>query len=120
MVRPHLEYGSAIWGPYYQADIKTVEAVQHRVTKLIPTLRIEDRLKSLKLPSLVYRRRRGDMSNNISSIFTCNIQIVFLSGLVFYRNTFKEHVSFFTLLLEIFRNPRFEFEFIFHFGNFFH
>ena len=64
MVRPHLEYGSAIWGPYYQADIKTVEAVQHRVTKLIPTLKdkaYEGRLKSLKLPSLVYRRRRGDM-----------------------------------------------------------
>ena len=64
MVRPHLEYGNAIWGPYYQADIKTVEAVQHRVTKLIPTLKdktYEDRLKSLKLPSLVYRRRRGDM-----------------------------------------------------------
>ena len=64
MVRPHLEYGSAIWGPYYQADIKTVEAVQHKVIKLIPTPKdktYEDRLKSLKLPSLVYRRRSGDM-----------------------------------------------------------
>ena len=64
MVRPHLEYGNAIWGPFYQADIKAVEAVQHRVTKLIPQLKdkpYEERLRSLELPSLVYRRRRGDM-----------------------------------------------------------
>ena len=64
MVRPHLEYGNAIWGPFYQADIKAVEAIQHRVTKLIPQLKdkpYEERLKILKLPSLMYRRKRGDM-----------------------------------------------------------
>ena len=64
MVRPHLEYGNAIWGPFYQADIEAVEAIQHRITKLIPQLKdkpYEERLKILKLPSLVYRRKRGDM-----------------------------------------------------------
>ena len=64
MVRPHLEYGNAIWGPFYQGDIKMVEAVQHRATKLIPHLRdkpYEERLKALQLQSLVYRRKRGDM-----------------------------------------------------------
>ena len=50
MVRPHLEYGNAIWGPFYQGDIKMVEAVQHRATTLIPHLRdkpYEERLKAL-------------------------------------------------------------------------
>ena len=38
--------------------------VQRRATKLIPELRdrdYEDRLRTLKLPSLYYRRARGDM-----------------------------------------------------------
>ena len=64
MFRPHLEYGNTIWGPFYQGDKKLVEAVQRRATKLIPGLKektYEERLKLLKLPSLVYRRKRGDM-----------------------------------------------------------
>ena len=45
-------------------DMKSVESVQRRATKLIPELReqtYQERLKALRLPSLVYRRRRGDM-----------------------------------------------------------
>ena len=64
MVRPHLEYGNAIWGPCNQGDIRMVEGIQRRATKLIPDLRgipYEERLKKLNLPSLAYRRRRGDM-----------------------------------------------------------
>ena len=64
MVRPHLEYGNAIWGPCYKADLKLVEGVQRRATKLIPELYdmpYEDRLRELKLPSMEYRRKRGDM-----------------------------------------------------------
>ena len=64
LVRPHLEYGNVIWGPYFKEDIKAVEKVQRRATKLVPNLRemsYEDRLRALKLPSLCHRRRRGDM-----------------------------------------------------------
>ena len=64
MVRHHLEYGNAIWGPCYMGDLKLVEGVQRRATKLIPelyNLPYEDRLRELKLPSMEYRRRRGDM-----------------------------------------------------------
>ena len=38
--------------------------VQHRATRLIPVLRnlsYEERLKIINLPSLVYRRLRGDL-----------------------------------------------------------
>ena len=64
MVRQPLEYGNAIWGPCYVGDMKLVEGVQRRATKLIPhlyELPYEDRLKFLKLPSMEYRRLRGDM-----------------------------------------------------------
>ena len=64
MVRPHLEYGNLIWGPFFKQDMKSVEKIQRRATKLVSSIKdlsYEDRLKALKLPSLVYRRRRGDM-----------------------------------------------------------
>ena len=64
MVRPHLEYCNQIWGPFNVADMKLVERVQRRATRLVPELRqlpYEERLKKLHLPTLQYRRRRGDM-----------------------------------------------------------
>ena len=64
LVRPHLEYGNQVWGPFNMADKRLVERVQRRATKLVPTIRhlsYEERLRALKLPSLQYRRRRGDM-----------------------------------------------------------
>ena len=64
MVRPHLEYGNVIWCPRFQRDRIEVEKIQRRATKLIPNLRslpYKDRLVALGLPSLYYRRRRGDM-----------------------------------------------------------
>ena len=63
-VRPHLEYGNLIWGPFNRADEKLVERVQWRATRLVANIRIKpypERLKYLKLPSLHHRRRRGDM-----------------------------------------------------------
>ena len=64
LCRPILEFGNVIWHPQYQKDAVVVENVQRRATKLIPGLRdmeYEDRMRHLKLPSLAYRRDRGDM-----------------------------------------------------------
>lgn len=64
IVRPLLEYGNQTWGPFNMADRKLLERVQRRATKLIPEVRhlpYQERLRVLALPSLQYRRRRGDM-----------------------------------------------------------
>ena len=64
LVRPHLEYGNVVWGPFNRADQKLVERVQRRATRLVEeirTLPYSERLRRLNLPSLYYRRRRGDM-----------------------------------------------------------
>ena len=67
LVRPileHVEYGYPAWSPQYRKDCKFLENVQRRATKLAPALKdlsYEDRLRSLDLPSLYYRRARGDI-----------------------------------------------------------
>ena len=64
LVRPHLEYANQVWCPYKKKDLEAIENVQRRATKLLPTLKdlpYEERLKKLKLPTLAYRRVRGDM-----------------------------------------------------------
>ena len=64
LVRPHLEYANPVWNPYLKKHIDMIENIQRRATKLIPglsDLSYEDRLRRLKLPSLSYRRSRGDM-----------------------------------------------------------
>ena len=64
LVRPILEYCSVIWYPMYKAESLEIEKVQRRATKLIPGLKdisYSDRLTSLKLTTLAYRRQRTDI-----------------------------------------------------------
>ena len=55
-----------VWSPYRKDDIDAVESVQRRATRILPELRgidYEARLRSLKIPTLTYRRMRGDVIN---------------------------------------------------------
>ena len=64
MVRPLLEFSNVAWSPRYIKDQNLLEKVQKRATKMIPSLKklsYEERLKTMDLPSLSYRRRRGDL-----------------------------------------------------------
>ena len=64
LVRPILEYGHCIWQPSEKGLCIELEKVQKRATKMLGHLKdkpYSDRLKKLKLPSLEYRRLRGDM-----------------------------------------------------------
>jgi len=64
LVRPHLDYCSSVWNPYYSKDKELLERVQHRFTRLFPELRglpYDERLQQLGLWSLEERRNRADL-----------------------------------------------------------
>ena len=63
IVHPHLEYANSVWHPTNIKDITAIENVQRRATKYLPTMKnlsYEERLQKLGLPTLQYRRLRGD------------------------------------------------------------
>ena len=64
LVRSHLEYCSLVWSPYLKKNILSIEHVQRRVTKMIPSisaLTYEERLKRTGLISVENRRLRADL-----------------------------------------------------------
>ena len=64
LVRPHVEYASSMWSPFKLRDIKFIEGVQRRATRLSSDLRNEPyniRLTTLGLATLQFRRERADM-----------------------------------------------------------
>jgi hypothetical protein len=64
LVRPHLEYCVQAWRPHLIKDIKLIENVQRRATRMIPELHgqtYEQRLLKVNLTTLETRRLRGDL-----------------------------------------------------------
>ena len=63
-VRPHLEYANPVWSPHLRKHVKLLESVQIRATKQVDGMKdmeYTERLRQLDLPTLEYRRKRGDM-----------------------------------------------------------
>jgi hypothetical protein len=63
-VRPILEYGLPACFPIWKYEKELIERVQRRSSKTVPALRdlsYDDRLSSLNLFSMNYRRLRGDL-----------------------------------------------------------
>ena len=64
LVRPIQEYCSPVWTVLYIKHSEALERVQRHATKLlhgIKDLSYPQRLKTLDLLTLIYRRRRADM-----------------------------------------------------------
>jgi hypothetical protein len=64
LVRTHLEFASSVWHPYKIKHIDMIENVQRRATRQLPgfkELSYSECLKKLKLPTVSFRRVRGDM-----------------------------------------------------------
>ena len=80
LVRPHLEFSNMAWSPMLERDKALIEGVLRRATKIIPGLKdlpYVQRLKAMKLPSMSYRRIRGDLietytlTTSITFLVTC-------------------------------------------------
>ena len=63
-VRPHIEYAQSVWSPHLLKHVKQLENVQIRATSQVDVMKkmeYSERLRKLDLPTLLYRRERGDM-----------------------------------------------------------
>jgi len=63
-VRSHLEYAESVWNPHYMYLIDDLEKVQKQATEILRQCRrlnYRQHLKFLNLPTLAFRRNRGDM-----------------------------------------------------------
>ena len=63
-VRPNMEFAVSAWNPYAKGDIKLLEQVQHRATRIPHSLRGLDyktRCARLDLCTHEQRRKRGDL-----------------------------------------------------------
>jgi len=70
-VRPHLEYCVEVWNPMFEEDIRKMEKVQNKMTKLIRNgnqLTPDQRNQHLGLTSHQTRRMRGDLINIYKNI----------------------------------------------------
>ena len=59
LIRPILDYGNLIWYPTLKKDIRAIENIQRRITKVLPELsqlNYEERLQRMSLKTLLYQR----------------------------------------------------------------
>ena len=78
-VRPHLEYAQCVWAPHLKKHTNMLENVQIRATKLVDglsKLSYSDRLKRLDLPTLAYRRIRGDLIETFKHFNTYDQHVI--------------------------------------------
>jgi len=64
LVRSHLEFAHSVWCPYKKGVIYEIEKIQKRATKMVQDCKgknYKERLQFLNLPTLKFRRVRGDM-----------------------------------------------------------
>eukprot|EP00061_Rhincodon_typus_P000771 g12692.t1 len=71
LVRPHLEYYVQFWAPYVRKDVLALEQVQRMFTRMVPgieSLSYEERLRTLGLYTLEFKRMSGDLIETFSML----------------------------------------------------
>ena len=68
MIRPILEYASAIWSPYTQRNVDLVEAVQRRSVRFIfnnysPNASVTEMLERIDFKTLAEKRNESKLLN---------------------------------------------------------
>ena len=64
-------YCSSVWAPYKKLDIEALEKVQKKAKKILLALKwlpYSEKLKACQIPTLHYRRIRGDMTETYKII----------------------------------------------------
>ena len=64
LVRTQTDYGNSIWYLVTKKNKQAIENLQRRATKIVPEIKdlsYEEKIRELNLPTLEYRRRRGDL-----------------------------------------------------------
>jgi hypothetical protein len=64
-VRPHVEFATPAWSPWYISDIQTIEKVQEKAVGMVSGLKgksYEEKCKELELETLQERRKVADMA----------------------------------------------------------
>ena len=64
LIRSILDYGGSVYYPSTKKNIQLIENIQRCATRILPELRgltYCERLERLKLPTLLYRRKRYDL-----------------------------------------------------------
>lgn len=118
-VRSILEYGSAIWNPYYHMYTNIIENVQRKFTRIlcykfkITYNDYEDRLNKLNMTSLFYRRLyfdelllykiiSGKLNTNLIHSFNIHVPTRFTRfAPVFYVPSVSSNIEFFSLALRL-------------------
>ena len=109
LIRSHFDYAMNIWSPNLCKFIDSIESVQRRATKIIPEIKnvsYPERLKYLNLPTLAYRRARGDMIEVfkiISNIYNSKSTEQLLSmreKYIFYYEDTNSHLSIIDCILQ--------------------
>ena len=88
LIRPHVEYGNAVWYPHLKRQSAAIERVQRRATKIVGELKdlsYRERLQALKLMSLKTRRVRGDLIHAYKILY--NIDDIHASKFFIFSET---------------------------------
>ena len=93
LVRPHVEYAHSVWCPYKNVILLILRKFKKEpsIINSLKNCSYKERLKILNLPTLKYRRLRGDMIDVFKIAITCMMHHLYLCCL-FISHILQEEI----------------------------